>query len=347
MVDLLVNQLPQLIEFIGRARGVGSGLLASEVITDEERILFKENLTAINIGMDNITNAINIKMTVAPQLRNILKPIMEQADKEASRFVKDSSSLTTNSSIKLKTEHYFYDGTKVITVFQDVYRKIGHLLTTHLEQRLKFQQKLRLYTIVGTSLAAVLILYFIGSFYQADRAAFKKIEQLSVTDSLTQLYNRRYLYRIFPKELQRARRDKKSFAYGILDIDHFKRYNDTYGHPEGDFVLKRVADALNDALRRADDFAFRIGGEEFCFFVTGMNKDEIGYMLEQIQARIAALEIEHKGNEVSPFLTVSIGLAYLDEVESAAIDEIIKRGDEALYKSKDMGRNCYHIEFFN
>jgi len=344
MMDLLVNQLPQLIEYIGRARGVGSGIIASGAVTDEERVLFKERLTAINLGIESITNAINIKLTAAPQLQSILKPIIEQANKEASHFVKESGSLTTNGAIQLDAERYFHDGTKVINAFQNTYTKIGFLLAAHLEERQQSHQKLRLYTIIGTLLAALLIVYFIHSFYQTNRAAFKRIEQLSITDPLTKLYNRRHLYQIFPKELLRARREKKSFAFGILDVDHFKRYNDTYGHPEGDLILKRIANTLKDVLRRAGDFVFRIGGEEFCFLVTGMSEEAIEVLLEQIRLRIMALKIEHRGNDVTPFITVSIGLAYLNEVGEVKIERIIKRGDNALYKAKEMGRNCWHLD---
>ena len=344
MTDLLVNQLPQLIEFIGRARGVGSGIIANRAVTDEEKMLFRERLTAINLGIESITNAINIKLTAAPKLQSILKPIIEQANKEASYFVEESGLLTTSEVIQLDAERYFHNGTKVISTFQDTYTKIGFLLAAHLKERQKSHLKLRLYTIIGTLLAALLIIYFINSFYQTNRAAFKKIEQLSITDPLTKLYNRRHLYRIFPKELLRARRENKSFAFGILDVDHFKRYNDTYGHPEGDLILKRMANTLKDVLRRAGDYVFRIGGEEFCFLVTGMSEEAIEVLLEQIRLRIMALKIEHRGNDVTPFITVSIGLAYLNEVGEVKIERIIKRGDNALYKAKEMGRNCWHLD---
>ncbi len=344
MMDLLVNQLPQLIEFIGRVRGVGSGILASGAVSDEEKIFFRERLTAINLGIENITNAINIKLTAAPQLQNIIKPIIEQANEDVSHFVDVSSALITDGAIQPEAEHYFYAGTKVIGAFQNAYEKIGILLIDHLKERLKSHQKLQLYTIIGALLAAILISYFINSFYRINRAAFKKIEQLSITDPLTKLYNRRHLYRVFPKELLRARREKKSFAFGILDVDHFKRYNDMYGHPEGDLILKRVANILTKVLRRSGDFVFRIGGEEFCFLVTGMNEEATETLLEQVRLRIMALKIEHKGNDVTPFLTVSMGLAYLSEAGEVKIEEIIKCGDDALYKAKDMGRNCWHLD---
>jgi len=344
MVDLIVNQLPQLIEFIGRARGEGSGIIASRgKVAEKERILFKERLTAINLGIENITNAANIKLTAAPQLKGVIKPIIEQATEDAKHFVDGSRSLIIKSSLNLDAEHYFHDGTQVISEFHNAYKKIGILLTDHLTQRLESHKQLQLFTILGALFSSIFIIYFISSFYRTNRSAFKKIEQLSITDPLTQLYNRRHLYRIFPRELLRARREKKSFAFGILDIDHFKRYNDMYGHPEGDFILTRVADILKDVLRRSSDFVFRIGGEEFCFLVTGMNEEEITALSEQVRLRIMALKIEHKGNDVAPFLTISIGLAYLEEVGEVKMETIIKYGDDALYKAKDMGRNSWYF----
>ena len=344
MMDLLVNQIPQLIEFIGRVRGVGSGISAGGVITDEEKASFRERLTAINLGAENISHAVNVNLTAAPHLQDIIKPIIEQANEESSHFVEESESLIGNDSAQQDADHYFLDGTRVISAFQNAHKRIGILLAAHLDGRLRSQRNLQWYTIIGTLLSAILIAYFISSFYRTNRAAFKRIEQLSITDALTKLYNTRHFYRVFPQELLRARRENKSFAFGVLDVDHFKHYNDMYGHPAGDLALKRVADTLRDALRRAGDFVFRIGGEEFCFLVTGLNEEAIESLLEQVRLRIMALEIEHKGSDVKPFLTVSIGLAYLNEVEEVKMEEIIKCGDDALYKAKDKGRNCWHID---
>ena len=96
----------------------------------------------------------------------------------------------------------------------------------------------------------------------------KRAEKLSITDELSSLFNRRHFNNLFPQELARAEREQKSIALILIDVDYFKPYNDNYGHQQGDKVLQDVAKVLQNSLRRAGDFAFRIGGEEFCVVIT-------------------------------------------------------------------------------
>ena len=102
----------------------------------------------------------------------------------------------------------------------------------------------------------------------------KHIEELSITDDLTKIYNRRFFNIKIEEEINRAKRDKKELCLIILDIDFFKQYNDTYGHQEGDIVIKSVANILKNKTNRADDLAFRVGGEEFVI-ITHIEKDKV------------------------------------------------------------------------
>jgi diguanylate cyclase (GGDEF)-like protein/PAS domain S-box-containing protein len=169
----------------------------------------------------------------------------------------------------------------------------------------------------------------------------KRAEELSVTDELTSLYNRRHFNNMFPRELARAERDKKVFALMIIDIDYFKSYNDNYGHQQGDLVLQQVSAALKDTLRRAGDFAFRIGGEEFGVIVNVDREEEAWAIAEKLQVAVADLGLAHAHNPASGRVTVSIGLKTHQGSggQPALMELIYRRADDALYQAKENGRN--------
>jgi diguanylate cyclase (GGDEF)-like protein/PAS domain S-box-containing protein len=174
----------------------------------------------------------------------------------------------------------------------------------------------------------------------------KKIEKISITDELTGLFNRRHFNKTFPIELQRCTVEKKSFIFVMLDVDHFKKYNDTYGHLKGDEVLSSIGKTL-DRMVHGIGYAFRLGGEEFGLIATGIDLANVGKFAENIRASIEALGIEHKNNTASLFVTASIGLCTVDfEKKQDEIDakEIYAKADEALYASKEFGRNRFTID---
>jgi diguanylate cyclase (GGDEF)-like protein/PAS domain S-box-containing protein len=167
----------------------------------------------------------------------------------------------------------------------------------------------------------------------------KSIEQLSITDELTKLYNRRYFQKIINEETQRQKRNQEYFGFAIIDVDFFKQYNDMYGHQNGDSVLIKIAEVFNDSLRRAGDFAFRLGGEEFGIIFNSLNEQKSIDFLNVVRKKIEDLHIEHKGSKVSDFVTISIGLFVGKGNDILNINEIYKLADEALYNSKHTGRN--------
>lgn len=170
----------------------------------------------------------------------------------------------------------------------------------------------------------------------------KHAELLSITDDLTSLYNRRYFNKIFCQEKERALREKNNLIFIMIDIDYFKLYNDTYGHLQGDEALKQIALTIQKSSRRANDFSFRLGGEEFCIITSGMQKNKAICYGKNILQQIRHLQIIH---EKSPygFLTVSMGIYISLPTYLLECKEIYKLADEALYKAKNDGRNQLHI----
>lgn len=167
----------------------------------------------------------------------------------------------------------------------------------------------------------------------------KMIEEISITDGLTNIYNRRHFNDVFPKYLNILKRDNGLLAFLIMDIDYFKQYNDIYGHQRGDEALQLVARALKEKMHRADDYCFRLGGEEFGLLFKSRVSEDILIFVEGIRKSIEALHIDHKGNDVSQYVTVSIGLYSVFVNEQHDVDSIFKAADDLLYKAKRNGRN--------
>ena len=163
----------------------------------------------------------------------------------------------------------------------------------------------------------------------------KELQETATRDYLTGLYNRRYLEDWLHKESIRTKRYGGILGIVLLDIDHFKKVNDTWGHITGDEVLKGLATYLKNALRESDTLA-RIGGEEFCIVFPNINPESIMAFLNRIREEIAKLNFEANGEKFN--ITCSFGVAYLDKNNTDAMDVII-RADTALYQAKRTGRN--------
>jgi diguanylate cyclase (GGDEF)-like protein len=167
------------------------------------------------------------------------------------------------------------------------------------------------------------------------------LKYIGLTDSLTGVYNRRYIDRRLLEEIARARRQNYAISFMYIDIDHFKRVNDTVGHQGGDEVLREVAGRIKAELRVSDALA-RFGGEEFVVLLIDADLDSAAFVAERIRASIAASMIGiAQGVQLS--ITGSIGVACLDEAsdgpaEAAAL-ELVAHADEALYLAKSGGRN--------
>ena len=172
----------------------------------------------------------------------------------------------------------------------------------------------------------------------------KVVEELSITDQLTDLYNRRHFNETFPVEIKRSIRQGSFLSLIMLDIDFFKQYNDTYGHLEGDRVLKELGKALKGQLNRSEDLIYRLGGEEFGVVYAVNSYDDAKNIAQGVLDAITELNIEHKMSLLaSKKLSASIGLATLNysnrQNYTITLDEFYKLADNELYKAKVQGRN--------
>jgi diguanylate cyclase (GGDEF)-like protein len=176
------------------------------------------------------------------------------------------------------------------------------------------------------------------------KKAKQMAEQLAITDGLTGLYNRRYFNEIIDKELKRSKRDKKNMAFVMFDIDFFKNYNDSYGHLQGDETLIAVANVLKKFTERAEDTAFRVGGEEFGIIFFPKSAEETHIYVNTIIESVHALHIEHKKNLISEYVTISAGVVFKRYEVDINADDLYQKADEALYEAKENGKNQYKMK---
>ncbi|MCA1906203.1 MAG: diguanylate cyclase [Desulfarculus sp.] len=167
----------------------------------------------------------------------------------------------------------------------------------------------------------------------------RKLRGLSNQDGLTGVANRRHLDRILKREWSRAQRHKRELAAIMVDIDHFKAYNDRLGHLAGDECLRQVAQALAEGVQRGVDLVARFGGEEFCILLPENNATTAMALAEHLRRRVEALGISHPDSPTARVVTVSLGVATAAPRAGGQPVELVESADLALYQAKQRGRN--------
>ena len=180
------------------------------------------------------------------------------------------------------------------------------------------------FTTVGLQIAA--------AFENA--ASFARMEQLAITDPLTGLYNRRYLFSLAQIEFDQSSRYNHPLSAIMMDIDHFKEVNDVHGHAAGDLVLQTIAEICRKSFRKVDTVG-RYGGEEFLIILPETNPSQTLIAAERLRSRISQADIE--AQEAHLQVTVSMGVASLDTADS--LECLVEQADKALYAAKQAGRN--------
>ena len=166
----------------------------------------------------------------------------------------------------------------------------------------------------------------------------QQLHEQANRDALTTLYNRRYLDSTLERELASCKREGKPLSLIMIDVDHFKKYNDRYGHQAGDQCLIAVAKTLQASAKRASDLAARYGGEEFLLVLPGMDATTAQGLAEEVRRSVEALKISHEQSH-SGKVTISIGLAVMTNDSHVDVAGLLRAADEALYHAKHGGRN--------
>jgi diguanylate cyclase (GGDEF)-like protein len=171
-------------------------------------------------------------------------------------------------------------------------------------------------------------------------AANRRLGLLAATDDLTSLPNRRRFTEFLEQEWQLASRDESPVALLMIDVDFFKRYNDSHGHLAGDECLRRVAAVIAGRVKRTSDLAARYGGEEFAVVLAGADEGGARGVAEWIRAEVERQQIPHGDSSVSDYVTVSVGLAVAAPCLGARLESLVAAADAALYRAKELGRNA-------
>jgi diguanylate cyclase (GGDEF)-like protein len=164
----------------------------------------------------------------------------------------------------------------------------------------------------------------------------ESLKNFAIYDSLTGLFNRRYMEETLKREISRVTRNKEPLGLIMIDIDHFKQFNDTYGHTAGDMLLKSIGDFFRDGIRR-EDIACRYGGEEFVLILPGSSLENTFRRAEQLHDDIKLVRVRHRGGFISS-VQVSMGVVVFSEHGNSA-ELLLESADKALYKAKSLGRN--------
>ncbi|MBD3897522.1 GGDEF domain-containing protein [Halomonas sp. ML-15] len=167
-----------------------------------------------------------------------------------------------------------------------------------------------------------------------------QLHEQAVMDPLTELGNRRMLEQRLMVALPISRRWMKAVSALMIDVDHFKDYNDLYGHQAGDECLIEIANVLRDTFRRETDIVVRLGGEEFLVVLLDANATEATRLAEAMRGMLQAVGIPHRGSNVADVVTVSIGVSTTAPGSAFDLEDMIASADAALYACKARGRNC-------
>lgn len=167
----------------------------------------------------------------------------------------------------------------------------------------------------------------------------EKLRLMATVDGLTGVMNRRCFDEMLDREWKRSLREKVPVAIVMVDVDYFKKYNDTYGHQAGDECLRQVAEAMEKRVHRPSDYAARYGGEEFVLLLSNTSLDGAIKVAEDIRLLIENLKLPHAASEVSSYVTISLGVMTLIPDAGMQISEVVRKADQALYYAKRRGRN--------
>ena len=199
--------------------------------------------------------------------------------------------------------------------------------------------------VFATTLMSVLSALRMERLLRANFIENRLLNDIAERDGLTGLYNRRMFDNLTNRLWLQAQRNQESLQIILVDIDHFKPYNDLYGHQAGDNCIRRVATIIARATKRPFDFCARYGGEEFALVLYAPSGDDSTALAEQIRRETMALNIPHAHSDAAGILTVSIGSATAEPDTKRSLAGLIQSADEALYRAKQLGRNrVLHVD---
>ncbi len=337
LINNVVFLFVELVENNAQIRGIAVNT-TNNTLTDSQRERIAVQLDRIDDRVQRLD--FNIFLLEEPEHDRDLKKSheeMKSAQKVIVDFVEDE--LLKSSGAEVDPNWIYERITDNIESIISLYDLNLNILSQRLETRLENSRENLVYSVIFGFLSAMFIIAINRVFYLKNRNYIDKIEELTITDGMTSLNNRRYFDDMFDNYLKINQRMNQVPIFIILDIDYFKEYNDTYGHQAGDVAIKTVAKIVQTSLKRASDMAFRLGGEEFGILCSGVSKSEALHLAQSIRENIENEKIEHKNSKTNDYLTISMGIIVIEQDKINSTREIYRCADRALYKAKEDGRN--------
>ncbi|MDH5393118.1 MAG: GGDEF domain-containing protein [Gammaproteobacteria bacterium] len=299
----------------------------------------KDYIFFASFGLGEIQKALQYSSLEGHQLlliRETPSALIEVTEKGARNVIKDRLDfrLTDDEMSRILSK------TKIEGTHWYVLDIINHELINAFNKKL-INQNVIIFFIF--TLLLVFVRYLVVSSILKQSKRIHELNQglkgLLLIDTLTGLYNKDFLGKQLDKEWSRALRDKQTITVLLIDIDHFKLYNDNYGHLQGDQCLKRVAHIIEEIFQRKNDFASRFGGEEFCVVLNDSSADNPKELLRKAHKSLKQNRIEHALSPTKPYVTFSIGVASAVPDYNTSPKSLIEQADKALYEAKASGRN--------
>ncbi|MDJ1184569.1 GGDEF domain-containing response regulator [Roseofilum casamattae] len=199
--------------------------------------------------------------------------------------------------------------------------------------------------VIGKPIHEVVLIQRIKRWWQGKQQlqqlseANQELQRLAGIDRLTQVANRHYFDEALEREVRQMKRSGTPLSLILMDIDYFKRYNDRYGHLQGDRCLQQIAQGIQQAVRCPQDMVARYGGEEFAAILPQTNANGAVIVARRIRHQIQQLAIAHPDSDVSPFITLSLGITCAFPEENCSASQLIQAADRGLYRAKEQGRD--------
>jgi len=331
LANLLALRLPALIESVGRLRGQAAALVAADTWSKEDSRQMPSRMEGVRIALDQVEMELRAFTAVLPSMAKRLDDIRDEVRRNLTGFL----------GVTGRVERDKLAGGDALTLFDQGSQAIGSVRILHglVQEELDRLLQARINALRGQITAAWLamlgllaaVLYLHTSFYRRERRLMERLELMATTDVLTGAGNRTRFEEDFTRYLMEADRYDRPLSIVMLDIDHFKRINDRYGHAVGDSVLRQVAKVVETQIRSADAL-YRWGGEEFCVLSPETMLEGARESAERIRIAVAGADFGAVAE-----VTVSLGVAQWQAGELA--DALLRRVDGAMYAAKQAGRN--------
>lgn len=282
-------------------------------LNDDENMILKNQRTLYPIIINNLRKIIDLSQIENAEANNKAKDIL---------FNK-----------VVPTQGLLIDGFMELMNICEAQINRGSVL---IKQKHEVHKRVRNTLFITVMLVSLLVVFVVtNNILKIEKGLY----ELSMVDALTGVCNRRFFDEKIQYEWKRALRTERCLSLLLVDIDYFKKYNDMYGHEQGDICLSRVASTLVSAVHRSEDIVSRYGGEEFAIILPNVDKEGARKISKRLLEKIHDARIPHSGSDVFKYITISIGQASLQPSMSHSYNELFRAADHALYQSKESGRN--------